>query len=181
VVLSAYAVPAAAVWALAGLVLCALPLTSAALVLAVLYGCAYGAVEISGAVRPAAPGRTWQVPQDLVIGARSGRHRLLIWGSILGPGFLTRNPYAGFAALPLLIAAAARPAGASLAAGAGVAALIGAAHGAGRAFALLRDRSIRPGDPMALLLRSVRWRIADGYGLLAAAGAAAVTAMSVLR
>jgi hypothetical protein len=179
-VLAAYAIPAAAVWAVLGLVLCALPLAGVALVLAAIYGCGYGAVEISGAARPAAPGRTWQVPQDLVI-ARGSARRLVIWGSILGPGLLTRNPYAGFAVLPLLIAAVARPAGTSLAASAAVAALIGAGHGAGRAFALLRDREIRPDDPMALLLRSVRWRVADGYGLLVAAGAAIVTALSAVR
>ena len=178
--LTAYAVPAAAIWALLGLALCAAPLTPAALVLTVVYGCGYGAAEINGAVRPPAPGRNWQVPQHLLIGA-STRRRVWIWGSILGPGFLTRNPYAGFGALTLLVAAAARLAAGSVAAGVCVAALIGAAHGGGRAVALLRDSAIRPDDPLVLLLRSVRWRMADGYVLLVAAGAALVTAVYALR
>jgi hypothetical protein len=179
-VLAAYAVPAAASWALLGLAVCALPLAPAAAVLTAVYGCGYGAVEISGLARPAAPGRTWQVPQDLLLGV-SGRRRVLIWGSILGPGFLTRNPFAGFAALVLLVAAAARPAGGSLVAAVCIAALVGAVHGAGRAIALLRDSEIRPDDPIALLLRSIRWRIADGYALLLTGGAAIVTAVSLIR
>jgi hypothetical protein len=178
-VLTAYAIPAAAVWALLGLIVCVLPLATVALVLIAVYGCGYGAAEISGSARPAAPGRRWQVPQDLVIGA-SRRRRLLTWGAVLGPGFLTRNPYAGFAALPLL-AATARLAGGSLAAGVCIAALIGAAHGCGRAAALLRDSTIRPDDPLALLLRSIRWRMADGYALLVAAGAAIAVAVTVIR
>ena len=118
-------------WALVGLLLWALPLADVALVLLVGYGCGYGALEITGAAWPPAPGRRWQVPQDMMIGAGRGR-RLLIWGAVLGPGFLTRNPYAGFGALPLLAAAAVKVAGGSLVAGVCVAALIGAAHGAGR-------------------------------------------------
>jgi hypothetical protein len=43
-------------------------------------------------------GTRWQVPQAFVI-KRSSRRALLIWGSLLGPGFVTRNPYARFSAL----------------------------------------------------------------------------------
>lgn len=146
-------------------------MSGAALVIAAAYGLSYGAAEISGASWPPAPGRRWQVPQHLVIGASRGR-RVLTWGAILGPGFLTRNPYAGFGMLPLLVAASARTAGGSLAAAAGLAALTGAAHAAGRALALVRDGASRPDDPIVLLLRSMRWRTADGYALLVIAGAA---------
>jgi hypothetical protein len=178
-VLAAYAVPAAAVWAVLGLVLGALPIGTAALVVAAVYGSGYGAVEVYGAAWPA-PGRRWQVPQDLMIGATS-RRRVLVWGSILGPGFLTRNPYAGFGMLPVLVAAvgslAARgQAGGSLTTGMWVAALVGAAHGCGRAVALLRDSASPQDEPFALLLRSFRWRMLDGLALLSVAGAAIVTA-----
>jgi hypothetical protein len=169
-VLAAYALPAAAVWALLGLLLGALPIASVAVVAAAVYGSGYGVVEASGMVRPAAPGRRWQVPQDLLVGGR-GRRRVVLWGAILGPGLLTRNPYASFGLLVVLAAAAG-----GLPAGVWVAALIGAAHASGRAFAVLRD-SARPQDePFALLLHSLRWRVLDGMALLAVAGAAIVTA-----
>jgi hypothetical protein len=169
-VLTAYVVPAIAVWTMIGLGLAALPVGVTARAAVVAYGLGYGAVEVAGATWPAAPGRSWQVPQALMIGA-SGRRRVLVWGSILGPGFLTRNPYAGFGMLPLLVASTG-----SVQAGAAVAALIGAAHGAGRAIALLRDVARRPGEPVALLMRSLRWRRVDGLALLAVAAAMASSA-----
>jgi hypothetical protein len=180
-VLAAYAVPAAAVWAVLGLALTALPIGTAALLAAVLYGCVYGAAESFGLSRLTAPGRRWQVPQDFMIGAGS-RRRALVWGSILGPGFLTRNPYAGFGILLLLVAGAVAGTGTGtggaagrLAFGLAAAVLVGAAHGTGRALALLRDVSRPQDDPFVLLLRSLRWRSLDGMALLAVAGAAAVT------
>jgi hypothetical protein len=139
-------------------------------VAAAVYGCAYGVAEVCGLRWPRAPGRRWQVPQDLLIGA-SGTRRLLVWGAILGPGFLTRNPYAGFGMLVLLAASAG-----SLPATIVVAAVIGAAHAGGRAVALLRDSATPQLEPFALLLRSLRWRTLDGIALLAVAGAAIVTA-----
>ncbi len=164
-------VPAIAVWAAIGLVLTVLPVAAAARVGVVLYGCGYGAIEALGATRPRAPGRNWQVPQDLMIGA-SARRRVLIWGSILGPGFLTRNPYAGFGMLPLLAGAAT---GRSLVTGAAVAAIVGATHACGRGVALLRDVAAPPPPPVAVLLRSLRWRRLDGVVLLAISGVAIAT------
>jgi hypothetical protein len=179
-VLAAYVVPAAVAWAAVGLALGFLALAApwlatAGVVACVVYGCVYGAAEVCGSSRPAAPGRRWQVPQDLLIGA-SVRRRVLVWGSILGPGFLTRNPYAGFAILPVLVAAAGHVPAAIVVAG-----LVGVAHASGRAAALLRDSS-RPQDkPFTLLLRSLRWRALDGLALLTVAGAAAVVAGFRLR
>jgi hypothetical protein len=174
-VLAAYVVPAAAVWAAIGLVLSAAAAAAHAVALAALlaaaaYGCAYGVAEVSGSPWPAAPGRRWQVPQDLVIGA-SGTRRVLVWGAILGPGFMTRNPYAGFGILPVLVAVSGR-----LPAGILIAGLVGAAHATGRAVALLRDSSVPQPEPFALLLRSLRWRVLDGLVLLTVAGAAIATA-----
>jgi hypothetical protein len=166
----AYALPAAAVWALLGLALGALPIASAAIVAAAVYGCGYGVIEASGMPRPAAPGRSWQVPQDFVLGGNGGR-RVMLWGAILGPGLLTRNPYASFGMLVVLAATVG-----GLPAAVWVAALIGAAHAGGRAFAVLRDSAGPQDEPFALLLRSLRWRVLDGLALLAVAGAAFVTA-----
>ena len=165
-----YALPAAAVWALAGLVLGALPIASAAVVAAAVYGLGYGVVEASGMARPAAPGRRWQVPQDLLLGESGGR-RVVLWGAILGPGLLTPNPYASFGMLVVLAATVG-----GLPAGIWVAALIGAAHASGRAIAVLRDSASPQAEPFALLLRSLRWRVLDGLALLAVAGAAIVAA-----
>ena len=172
--LAAYVVPAAAVWAGIGLTLgaaamAAHALVTAAVLAAAVYGCGYGLAEVCGSPWPVAPGRRWQVPQDLLIGA-SGARRVLVWGAILGPGFLTRNPYAGFAILPALVAASG-----PLPAGIVLAGLVGAAHAAGRVAALLRDSSGPQPQPFALLLRSLRWRVLDGLALLTVAGAAIVT------
>jgi hypothetical protein len=169
-VLAAYVLPATAVWALVGLLLGTLPIASAAVIAAAVYGSGYGVAEASGIAWPAAPGRRWQVPQDLLVGESGGR-RVVVWGAILGPGFLTRNAYASFGMLVLLAAT-----GGSLPAAIRVAALIGAAHAGGRAVALLRDSASRADEPFALLLRSLRWRMLDGLALLAVAGAAIVTA-----
>ena len=201
-VVAAYSVPAVAVWGVIGLVLGWLPLSRAALVAMAVYGLVYGAAEITGRPILRAPGTGWQVPQTMLLGARPGR-RVLVWGALLGPGLATRNPYAGFGALPLAVAAARGPV-AGLAAGA----VVGAAHGTARAAALLRDvrelKAQRPPAPVSagqvragqvptgtvltaapripthldLLLRTVRWRRIDGVLLLGLAVAAAAAAFA---
>jgi hypothetical protein len=173
-VIIAYALPAVLVWAALGACLGVLPLAPAALVAAALYAVGYGLSEAAGRPGPRPPGTRWQVPQAMVASA-SRRRRLLVWGSILGPGFLTRNPYAGFFLLPILVAADGPVRSAVL-----LAAAIGLAHGTGRALALLRDA--RPGaaaaDPMRLVLTSMHWRRFDGITLLVIATAAAAACAS---
>lgn len=177
--LAAYAIPALATWLALGLGLALVPLAGFALAASVAYGGYYGVTELSGRRGLAVPGRRWQVPQSMVIGA-SPRRRLLVWGAILGPGFLTQNPYAGFGLLPLAVAAerAAGPA-ACLA----LAAAIGLAHGSGRAAALIRDlrravlSTTGPGDQLETLLKIVYWRRLDGAALLVAAAAALAVAL----
>jgi hypothetical protein len=155
------------VWAVLGICLGALPLARAALLLAAAYAAWYGVTEAAGRIWRPVPGIRWQVPQTMVMGV-SARWRLLVWSSILGPGFLTRNPYAGFGLLPLVVAAAGGVRAAVALAGA-----IGLAHGAGRALALLRDARRGAGlDPMRLVLVSMYWRTFDGFALLVIAGAA---------
>jgi len=185
-VLAAYVLPAVAVWIVVGLALlgltAVLPLAGAALVLAAIYGCCYGVAEIAGLGRLAAPGRRWQVPQTMMIDASPWR-RVLVWGALLGPGFATRNPYAGFGLLPIAVAAltAFQP-------GAGVApaGVIGLTHGGARAVALLRDlasgqqaAAADAAGQLDLLLRTVYWRRLDGAVLLALAVTA--TAASVTQ
>jgi hypothetical protein len=105
----------------------------------------------------------------MVMGVSRWR-RILVWGSILGPGFMTRNPFAGFGLLPIAVAAAGGVRAAAL-----LGAVTGLAHAAGRALALLRDARPRPAaasDPMRLVLTSMRWRTFDGFALLVIAGTA---------
>lgn len=143
-VVLAYALPAAIVWMLLGLGLTALPLAAVALVGVVGYGGYYGFTELTGSAGLAIPGRRWQVPQTMMINASPPR-RVLVWGAILGPGLLTRNPYAGFGLLPIVLAAMSAAvawgghSGPSWRTGLAVGAAIGLAHGSARAIALLRD------------------------------------------
>jgi len=173
-VVAAYAMPAAIIWVGLGLCLAALPLTGVALAGAAVYGCYYGFAELAGVRGLAVPGRRWQVPQSLMIGASPGR-RMLVWGAVLGPGFLTRNPYAGFGLLPFAVAAMRA---ASPVACVALAAVIGVAHGTARATALIRDiKDVAPvsanaGGQLDLLLKAVYWRRLDGVILLAIAATA---------
>lgn len=155
--------PAALAWAALGLLLNLLPLSLAARVLLVVYCALYGILELMGAARPAPPGSRWQVPQSLVSGVPA-RRRILVWGAILGPGFATRNPYAGFGLLVLIVAAFG-----SVTAGVAGAAAIGLAHGTGRALALLRDaRGINAADYLYSVMKAMHWRTVDGLVLLIA-------------
>ena len=137
-ILAAYALPAVAAWALLGFWLgaasAALPgVRVVALAAAACYGGYYGTLEASGRRGLAPPGRGWQVPQTMLIDAPPGR-RLALWGALLGPGLLTRNPFAGFGLLPLAVTAMPGPA-AAVALGAAA----GLAHGIARAAGLVRD------------------------------------------
>lgn len=166
---SAYAVPAAIVWTAAGLLLNLLPLSALALVLMTLYAAVYGFSETTGKPRLSPPSSRWQVPSRWVVGVPKWR-RTLVWGSALGPGFASRNPYAGFALLPLAIAAIG-----SVWAGAATAAAVGIAHGMGRALALLRtSHGISGADYLESVLRSMYWRMRDGLILLMIGGGALV-------
>ena len=143
---------------------------TAAVVAAAVYGCVYGAAEVCGSPWPPAPGRRWQVPQDLLIGDQRTR-RVLVWGCDPRarlpdpqPVRRVRHPAcAGRGGRPRPSRDRGRRAGRR-----------GARRRArGRAAA----RQLRPPyEPFALLLRSLRWRALDGLALLTVAGAAAVVA-----
>jgi hypothetical protein len=153
-----------------GLLVNLLPLSTIALVLMAGYGGFYGVLEAGGRARPAPPGSRWQVPSEWVRGV-SRRRRFLVWGSLLGPGFATRNPYAGFWLLPLAVAAMG-----NIGYGVLLAAAIGVAHSTGRALGLLRDvKDVDVNSYLQSTWRSMYWRMVDGFALLAAAGAAVIT------
>ena len=153
-----------------GLLVNLVPLSAVGLVLIAGYGAFYGVLEVGGMARPAPPGSRWQVPSEWVRGV-SRQRRAVVWGSMLGPGFATRNPYAGFWILPLAVAAVG-----DLAYGLLLAAAIGAAHSTGRALGLLRDvKDVDVNSYLQSTLRSMYWRKVDGFVLLVAAGAAVMT------
>jgi hypothetical protein len=163
-------VPAITVWMTLGLLLNLVPLSAIALVLMAGYGVFYGVLEAGGMARPAPPGSRWQVPSEWVRGV-SRRRRFVVWGSLLGPGFATRNPYAGFWLLPLAVAAVG-----NIGYGVVLAAAIGAAHSTGRALGLLREvKDVDGNGYLQSTLRSMYWRMADGFVLLATAGVAVIT------
>jgi hypothetical protein len=164
----AYTLPAVAVWWLAGLLLNVAPVAGVALALIVGYGAYYGFIEAAGRPGLPAPGRTWQVPARWVDGAPAWR-KVLVWGTLLGPGFATRNPYAGFGLLPLAVAAIGRPL-----LGGALAALLGLLHGMTRAVALFREVRRHDQDYLSSVARSLRWRALDGAALLAVSAAAGV-------
>jgi hypothetical protein len=160
---------------LVGLVTNAVPVSRAALALIIVYGAYYGLIETAGRPGLPPPGRTWQVPSQWVDGAPRWR-RTLVWGSLLGPGFATRNPYAGFGLLLLAVAAIG-----NLRLGVMVAAALGLLHALGRAAALLRDTARlggrgggETGDYLQSVIRTLRWRMLDGLAMLAVAGMATV-------
>jgi hypothetical protein len=168
--LLAYAAPAAAVWALIGLLASAAPIKFAALGLTAAYGIYYGLIETSGRTGLRPPGRHWQVPSRWVDNVPRWR-RIITWGALLGPGFATRNPYAGFAMLLLVVCSVG-----GIRSGVALAAALGLLHSLARATALLRDaRRGAANDYLDLIARSMRWRTIDGLALLTVAGTATVT------
>lgn len=169
----AYAIPAAATWTLLGAILNLMPLQSVAVVASALYCAYYAVAEVTGIPALPAPGRPWQVTDSFVREVPRWR-RLITWGALLGPGFATRNPYAGFGFLPLAVASLG-----SVDAGLAVGAIVGAVHGAARAIALVRDaHHVDAAEYLRSVLHSMYWRTADGLLLAFVAGLAAVTAVS---
>ena len=165
-----YAIPAAIAWAAVGAVLNALPLSTAALVLIVAYSIAFGLPEALGRTQATPLGIRWQVPAAW-IRLRSFWQRAAVWGSILGPGFITINPYAGFWLLVLAVASAG-----DLMLGVVLAAAVGVIHGTARALALLRDVAHSDtADYSQAVLRSTYWRVHDGNLSLMISGVALVS------
>ncbi len=163
--------PAALVWGLLGLALS--PLASVPFLLpllALVYALWFGARETLGLHRRLL-GLVWQVPASWVRG-RPAVARAFIWGVTLGPGLVTKNPYAGMWLLPLLVALLALSH--SLFATVVVGVAVGSAHAMARAIGVLRNRKCIAVDASAhvkILQSQERWQYLDGLALLLAAGA----------
>ena len=167
----AHVVPAAVVWAVIGAGLAAVP-TSVGLLLAIVYAGVHGCAETFG-LRLRAPEVSWAVPSAWLRG-RSPAVQAAIWGVTLGPGLVTRNPYAGMWFVPLLLALGGDPASGVVA---GV--LVGATHGVARAAGILANHRRRESAalPWEMMILHMRIRRMDGIALLfAAAGLVAIVA-----
>jgi hypothetical protein len=140
-----------------------------------MYALGFGIVETLG-LPVRVPSSTWQVPAQWLRGRPAGV-QTLIWGALLGPGLLTRNPYAGiWLLLPLL----ALSQSVSLAVDIGIA--VGITHGSTRALGILHNRTCIA-DPYAHLLilgKYWLWQYLDGLALLVVAGALSVYIFSLI-
>jgi hypothetical protein len=176
--IAAYVLPAALVWGVVGLMFWVpgnIPLLIAVSALA--YALWYGTREALALPRRV-PGLAWQVPSGW-INRRPAIVQTLTWGMTLGPGLVTRNPYAGMWLLPLLLAL-----NHGLLTTVGVGVVMGAAHGGARALGVLSNRRQMDSDMeyahLKILGAQLRWAYIDGLALMLAAGALAAYIISLL-
>lgn len=163
----AYALPAALVWSLLGWIWASVHVSIVSRSVAVAYAAVFGIAEVMW-LRLSPPSSGWGVPARWVRG-RGMPSRTVIWGTLLGPGLVTKNPYAGMWLLPLLMwSAPTAAAGAVVGLGAGL------AHGSMRAWGV-RSNARHGRGGHAIMLRQLYWRYVDGAVLLFAAAALAVS------
>lgn len=170
----AYVLPAAIVWGILGFVLQPLGKVPWIPLIASVYALGFGVCEVLGfPLWP--PDSKWQVPSQW-LEEHSAVVQTLIWGLSLGPGLLTRNPYAGMWLLPFLLTLSHDRLTAT-----GVGIAIGIAHGGARALGILNNRkNLGASCTPYVVLTQWRWRLADGLALLLAAGGLMVYIVSLL-
>lgn len=151
-------------WSAVGTLAALAPSPRIALLVAFVYVAIYGPLE--ALMLPLrAPGMQWQVPATWVTGRPQLRQELT-WSLILGPGFVTRNPYAGFWLALILLPAFVEPLTC-----AAVGAAIGGAHGLTRAVGILRNmRCSSSTSHLAVMSQGIRWRYLDGLYLVLVLG-----------
>jgi hypothetical protein len=165
--LAAYIFPAALLWGLLGLVL--EPLRNVPMVLTFgmgIYALCFGLTE-TFSLPLRVPEIAWQVPARWVY-RKSMVLKALIWGALLGPGLVTKNPYASMWLLPFLMVFDHQ----------GVSTLmmsiaLGVTHAGARAIGVLHNRSYLRDEACSHLLvlgARLRWRYLDGLVLLLLAG-----------
>lgn len=139
-----------------------------------LYALVFGLLETL-AVPVQQLGLAWQVPAQWLRG-RSALAQTLIWGTTLGPGLMTRNPYAGMWLLPILLTISQH-----FWVNVGIGILIGLAHGSARALGIARlHNNLGACEVGITLLMQWRWRVADGCLLLLAAGSFTAAALAFI-
>jgi hypothetical protein len=155
-------VPALLFWTVAGGVVASLP-NSVSRVLLFLYTGVMGLAEVASP--RAAIQVSWQVPSSCVSGPPA--RRAAVSGVTLGPGVMTKNPYAGMWTIPLALAGLSGFAHAALAG-----AIAGSAHGIARGLGVVGEsRHLGEQGRVDSLLESGKtWRTYDGVLLLFAFG-----------
>ncbi len=174
--IAAYVLPAAVVWGVLGVVfwpLGGIPLIAPLIAWA--YALGFGIIE-TFAIPFQAPSVAWQVPARWVKG-RPKAVQILTWGPLLGPGLVTKNPYAGMWLLPLLLIL-----NHSLDIAIVVGVVIGVAHGSTHALGVLKNMGYMKMNCSHLIIlgAQLRWRYVDGLALLLAAGALTAYALTLL-
>lgn len=127
----------------------------------IFYALWYGTVEVWGLpFQP--PSSTWQVPANWLLGS-SFMKRSMVWGVTLGPGLITRNPYAGMWLLLWLVI---------FSQDIFLGSLVGLTHGMARAFGILKNLNYITAkfDHTGILVTQGQWRMLDGVLLLTIAG-----------
>lgn len=110
-------------------------------------------------------GLSWQVPRQWLYGLPKSI-QTLIWGACLGPGIITRNPYAGMWMLPLLLALAPNR---ITAVELGIA--IGFTHGCSRSIGVLKSRNrLDETCSPIIVIKQMRWKFLDGCAMILTAG-----------
>jgi hypothetical protein len=169
----AYIIPAVVVWGVLAIVvhsLTHLPLIM--LLVAWMYALVLGLLEaLAISFRPLS--LNWQVPAQW-LQSRSAFAQTLIWGTALGPGFVTRNPYAGIWLLPVMLTL-----NQHIFTNLGIGIVIGIAHGGARAIGVLLTRQNLDTCGSGIL-KQWRWRVADGLMLLFGAGCFTATVLTIL-
>jgi hypothetical protein len=166
---AAHVLPGSVAWAVLGLSLGLFKYGRTALYLTIAYAFVFGFGE-AFTMRVRTPSSPWQVPARWLLG-RAEWARVGIWGLALGPGLLTRNPYAGMW-LPLLILCIPGSPRMGLLLGLSV----GSTHGLARSIGILLGGQTR--SPWSVVSEQLRWRTVDGLFLLFSGTALAVLALS---
>jgi len=139
------------------------------------YALVFGIAETFG-LPLRAPSFAWQVPAQW-IKERSPMAQTAMWGALLGPGLVTRNPYAGMWLLPLLTVL-----NHNLLTALVIGMIVGVAHGGARALGVLSNRRQMDMNYSHLMIlgAQLRWKYRDGLALLLVAGALAAYTRALL-
>lgn len=122
----------------------------------------YGAVQLLGLGWPI-PTLPFGTPSAWLRG-RSGTGQTLVWGATLGPGFLTRNPYACMWLAMIALSGSSTTVAALI-----TGAVAGVTHGTARAVGILLNIRRRL-TPYEVMSQRLTWKFVDGIALFAAAG-----------
>lgn len=159
---AAFTVPAALAWTVVALLMSWVTPSGAALTAALVFAAAYGITQLTMIPVPV-PTLPFGTPSSWLRG-RGSRAQAAIWGATLGPGFATRNPYAGMWLAVLALGVIDPVVHASV-----VGCVAGAGHGFARSVGIALNIR-RRATPFEVMAARMHWRLVDGVALIGAAG-----------